>query len=75
MMSELKIEIQSVEKTIENEIKAGLYRKSIAKTYALALNSSWPTDWKKVNSMIIDRWSVSGLEWIKEQAWSGKCWQ
>jgi hypothetical protein len=29
-------------------------------------------DWKKVNEAIIDRWSISGLQYIKQKAWSGK---
>jgi len=50
-----------------------LYQRDIAKTYALALRSSEETDWKKVNTAIIQRWSVSGLETIKKMAWSGSC--
>ena len=48
-------------------------RRTVAKTYALALRSSESTDWSAVNTAIITRWSVSGLEWIKRQAWSGRC--
>ena len=69
----MKTEIACVEQVIENEIEQGLSRRQIAQTYAIALRSSWPTDWKKVNRMIIDRWSAAGLEWIKKQAHSGKC--
>ncbi len=47
-------------------------RRDIAKTYALALQSSEKTDWAAVNAAIIARWSVSALKWIKEKAWSGK---
>lgn len=52
-------------------------RLDIAKTYRLALESSERRhiDWFKVNSAIIARWSFSGLCWIKEQAWSGKCFK
>lgn len=67
------MEISDVEFVIENEIKQGLTQKQIAQTYALALRSSYETDWAKVNRMIIDRWSVSGLERIKNMAHSGKC--
>jgi len=66
-------EIMCVESVIENEIAQGLNQKQIAQTYALALRSSWPTDWGKVNKMIIDRWSFAGLNRIKELAHSGKC--
>jgi len=66
------MEIACVELVIENEIKQGLSQKQIAQTYALALRSSWPTDWAKVNAMILDKWP-KGLERIKRLAWSGKC--
>lgn len=66
-------EIMAVEMVIENEIAKGLNQRQIAQTYALALRSSWPTDWGKVNRMIIERWSESGLERIKKMAHSGKC--
>jgi len=45
-----------------------LKRKDIAMTYMLAMRSSEPTDWAKVNAAILDRWSMSGLIWIKTQA-------
>ncbi len=70
--SGLAIEIVNVESTIENEIAQGCTQKQVAKTYALALRSSYETDWAKVNEMIIKRWSVSGLERIKTLAHTGK---
>ncbi len=69
----IRFEIACVESVIENEIAQGCKQKAIAQTYALALRSSWPTDWKRVNEAIIKRWSKSGLKRIKEMAWSGKC--
>lgn len=66
-------EIACVESVIENEIKQGCNQTQIAQTYALALRSSWPTDWAKVNKMIMDRWSKAGLLRIKNMAWIGKC--
>lgn len=72
-MSEFTAEIMCVESVIENEIKQGCNQTQIAQTYALALRSSWDTDWRKVNGMIIARWSMAGLERIKNLAWSGKC--
>lgn len=68
-------EIMCVESVIENEIRMKCTQKQIAQTYALALRSSYPTDWKKVNEMIIERWSFSGLNRIKEMAHSGKCFE
>lgn len=69
------IELTACESVIENEIKMGLNQTQIAQSYALALRSSWPTDWKRVNKAIIKRWSFAGLNRIKEMAWSGKCFK
>lgn len=67
------VEMACCESVILNEIKQGLTQKQIAQSYALALRSSWPTDWKRVNEAIVERWSLRGLNRIKEMAWSGKC--
>lgn len=64
--------IQCVEDVIENEIRQGCTQRQVAQTYALALQSSWPTDWNRVNAAITARWP-KGLERIKRLAWSGKC--
>ena len=61
------------ELVIENEIEQGCTQKQIAQTYALALRSEEPTDWKRANEAILKRWSPAGLERIKKMAWSGKC--
>jgi hypothetical protein len=61
------------QQTILNEIQAGATRKSVAMTYRLAMDSGEAVDWPVVNSAIIARWSMSGLQWIKQQAWTGKC--
>jgi hypothetical protein len=74
-MKDYTIELACVESVIENEIAQGLNQKQIAQTYALALRSSWPTDWKRVNEAIIKRWSFAGLNRIKNLAWSGKCFK
>jgi hypothetical protein len=68
----VSVEIACVESVIENEIRQGCNQRLIAQTYALALRSSWPTDWAKVNAMILAKWP-KGLTRIKEMAWSGKC--
>lgn len=67
-----RFELADVEDVIENEIAQGLTQKQIAQTYALALKSSWPTDWGRVNRAIMAKWP-KGLKRIKEMAWSGKC--
>ena len=75
MSQEYIIEIACVESVIENEIAQGCTQKQIAQTYAIGLRSSWPTDWKRVNEAIIKRWSFSGLNRIKNLAWSGKAFE
>ena len=72
----MKIELADCTNAILREIdNPKLYRKDVAKTYALALRSSYPTDYVIVNKATIKRWSISGLKWIKNQAWSGKCFK
>lgn len=68
----MSFEITHVEFVITNEILNGCSQRVLAQTYALALKSSWPTDWEKVNRAIIKRWSVAGLERVKRLAHSGK---
>jgi hypothetical protein len=70
----LTAHLLNVEDVIENEIKLGATQKSVAMTYALALKSDWPTDWKRVNAAIVARWP-KGLGRIKEMAWSGKAFK
>jgi hypothetical protein len=71
-MTELRMELAAVESVIEQEIKNGCTQRQVAQTYALGLRSTWPTDWKRVNEMILAKWP-KGLERIKNMAWSGKC--
>ena len=42
-----------------------IYRK-----YLLTKSPRW-SGWKRLNAEIIERWSVSGLTYIKERAWRG----
>jgi hypothetical protein len=72
-MADYIMELACCESVILNEIAQGCNQKQIAQTYALAMRSSWPTDWAKVNKAIIERWSFAGLNRIKNMAWSGKC--
>ena len=65
--AEMQWEIECVEKIIENEIIQGCNQRQIAQTYALALLSTWSTDWAKVNAMILAKWP-KGLTRIKEMA-------
>lgn len=71
------MELAACEATLLREIAdPAMKRLDVAKTYALALRSSERdrVDWRKVNEAICKRWSMSALTWIKEKAWSGKCW-
>jgi len=73
---EPRIELACCESVLLHEIAdKRMRRRDVAKTYALALRSSEveTLDWAKVNTAIIDRWSLHALKWIKEQAWSGAC--
>lgn len=70
----ITFEIADVEATIEREIAAKCTQRQVAQTYALALKSSWPTDWARVNAAIVARWP-KGLNRVKEMAWSGKCFK
>jgi len=70
----MKIELANCTRTLLDEIADKDFKqRSIAMTYALALQSREKVDWQIVNMAIIERWSVSGLERIKKLAWSGKC--
>jgi hypothetical protein len=70
---------ESESQLIREIADTSLKRRDIAQTYALAIDAEREdgakVDWHKVNRAIIDRWSPSGLEWIKKQAWTGKCWE
>jgi hypothetical protein len=77
-MDGVRMELCACEMVLLNEIgMKEMKQKQIAQTYRLALASSEAKDmdWKKVNEAIIARWSVAGLNRIKNMAWSGKCFQ
>ena len=50
-------------------------RNDIAITYRFAMEADVQgrekIDWSKVNAAIINRWSRSGLQYIKKRAWDG----
>lgn len=72
----MRIELAACEATLLSEIHdRRMKRRDVAKTYRLAMESSEcdQVNWAKVNEAIIERWSMHALEWIKEQAWSGRC--
>lgn len=71
-MSEWRINLIGCTDVICDEVKRGATQRSIATTYAMAIKSeaqgadkpSWPT----INSAILSRWKMSGLERIKKRA-------
>jgi hypothetical protein len=74
----VRIELAFPEHLLLQEIAdPKFFRNDVAQTYALALRSSDANDvdWRKVNEAIIKRWSPYALTWIKERAWSGKCFE
>jgi len=72
----MTFEITNGEETILIEISnKKLKQKDIAQTYALIIRSGEKVDWKKINTAIVNRWSMSGLKKIKEMAWNGKCFE
>jgi len=75
-MQDIKMELACCTYVLLSEIADKRFkRKDIAMTYALALCSSEETNWKTVNKAIVERWSMSGLRYIKNLAWSGKCFK
>ena len=63
-------ELVNCEKLLLEEIaNPAMKRKDVALTYAMSLRNSQPPNWERVNKAIIARWSFSGLEYIKTQAW------
>lgn len=75
-MAEVVIVMVGCEETLLQEIACPeLKQRDIAQSYHLAIRSdeARTMDWGRVNRAIIARWSVSGLERIKQMALSGRC--
>ena len=74
----MSYKLSNCEQVLLKEIANRAFKRmDIARTYALATKSSEfkQVDWVKVNEAIVKRWSLSGLEYIKNLAWTGKCWK
>jgi hypothetical protein len=56
---------------LEEIANPAMKRLDVAKTYRLVLASGDQArvNWRTVNTAIVDRWSASALEWIKNWAW------
>lgn len=68
-MMDMDIELCCCTETLLTTIEKAKNRKEVATVYSWALRSSEETEWGKVNRAIIDRWSMSALEYIKNLAW------
>lgn len=78
MTENFTVEMLFCEATILNEIShKECKRKDIALTYYFCMVSKEDINYTKVNKAIIDRWSFSGLEYIKKEAnkWFQKKWK
>jgi hypothetical protein len=72
------IHMTNCESTILQELKMkNVTRKSISKTIRLAMQSyedeEGKIDWKKIKTACVEKWSLSGYEYILKLAWSRKC--
>ena len=77
-ISGFTIELLCCESIILDEINhKECKRKDVALTYYFCMNSSEEIDWGVINRAIIKRWSFSGLEYIKKEAykWAEKKWK
>lgn len=53
----------------ENIISTAKTRDEAASLYAYVRKHEPETNWTAINTAIINRWSLSGLEYIKKLAW------
>ena len=68
----MNVELMFCQETILNEIKhKECKRNDLSLTYAFIISSSErdKVNWSIINKAIIDRWSLSGLYYIKNRAW------
>jgi len=70
----MRIELIDAEPTILREIaNPKMKRADIAATYAFLirdmLDRGYQPAWTTINEAIMERWSLSGLKWIKNRAW------
>ena len=69
-ISDIKVELLYCDRVMLREIREKkTTRDSLALSYAMAMASSYPTNYERVNRAIIKRWSRSGLDYIKTRAW------
>lgn len=66
----MRIEMVDVQGALEREIAdRRMTRDDVALTYAFGLAQPGEVDWPAVNQLILDRWSMAALRYIKDKAW------
>lgn len=67
----IRVGLVDVQGQLEREIAdKRMTRDDVALTYAFGLRDEPDdVDWRKVNHLIIERWSIAALRYIKESAW------
>ena len=69
-MGALTIRLANPQRVILAEISNPVFKRdSVATTYAFCIRQNEECDFPTINRAIIDRWSVSALEYIKQRAW------
>lgn len=58
-----------IQETMLDWIAKGCTRNALIYHYAWAILGAEKVCWKTINTAIINRWSPSGLNYIKEKAW------
>jgi hypothetical protein len=71
MSEQLRVTMVDVQGQLEREIAdRRMARKDVMLTYAFGIRDcADEVDWPKINQLIIDRWSLNALKYIKEGAW------
>ena len=55
---------------IESVVASTKTRREMAELYAVLMHPQHSKpNWPELNRAIMDRWSLSGLKWIKARAW------
>jgi len=72
-MTDIQINLVCCTQVICNEVEMGVTQTDIAITYAMAIKSQMQgadkPDWKAINTAILSKWKMSGLERIKKRAY------
>lgn len=66
------IKQETIEMIFKEKIKQKCRRKEMSLVYGFILRILSYVEWKRINRMIINRWSLSGLFYIKNLAYSFK---